>query len=85
MGNKLVNIDPGTGDSPVITDGDNIPSKEGINTDAMLRTLDLTNQNIATVSANLKNITESINTSKGTLYTVLMDTSRWQHRASSHH
>jgi len=75
MGNKLVNIEPGTGDASLTKEGDVIPSREGINTDVMLRTLDLTNRNIALVSGNLKEITENINSSRGTLYTVLMDTS----------
>jgi phospholipid/cholesterol/gamma-HCH transport system substrate-binding protein len=74
MGNKLINIEPGTSDSPFAKDGDMIPSREGVNTDAMLRTLDFTNQNIATVSSNIRSITENINKSKGTLYTILMDT-----------
>jgi len=74
MGNKLVNITPGTMDAPLINEGDEFPSEESVNTEAMLRTLEFTNQNIGFVSANLKEITENINKSRGTLYTVLMDT-----------
>jgi phospholipid/cholesterol/gamma-HCH transport system substrate-binding protein len=75
MGNKLVNIEPGTTDSDFLEDGDMIASVKSINPEEMLRTLDFTNRNIAKVSANLKNITENIDKSRGTLYTVLMDTS----------
>jgi phospholipid/cholesterol/gamma-HCH transport system substrate-binding protein len=74
MGNKLVNIDAGTSASPFVTSNDEIPSVKGVNTEAMLRTLEFTNQNVALVSANLKTITDNINESHGTLYTVLMDT-----------
>src|SRR5436190_1600608 len=40
MGNKLINIDPGTKNSPLVKDGDEIVSIQAINTDAMLRTLE---------------------------------------------
>ncbi len=75
MGDKLVNIDAGSADAGIITDGDEISSIGFVNTDEMLRTLDFTNQNVAIVSANLKSLTETINKSRGTLYTILMDTS----------
>jgi phospholipid/cholesterol/gamma-HCH transport system substrate-binding protein len=74
MGNKLVNIAPGSVDAPLIAEGGEIPSEKSVDTEAMLRTLEFTNQNIAFVSANLKDITERINKNRGTLYTVLMDT-----------
>jgi phospholipid/cholesterol/gamma-HCH transport system substrate-binding protein len=74
MGNKLVNIDPGTPDAAIITEGDILPSLKAVNTEEMLRTLELTNSNIAIISANLKTVTENLNKSRGTLYTVLMDT-----------
>jgi phospholipid/cholesterol/gamma-HCH transport system substrate-binding protein len=74
MGNKLINIIPGTPDAPLIREGDEIPSTRSVNTDAMLRTLEFTNQNIAFVSANLRDITKTINRSRGTLYSVLVDT-----------
>ena len=64
MGSKIINIDP----------GDELSTRSGVNMDDMLRTLDVTNKNIAVVSANLRDITNNINTSRGTLYTVLMDT-----------
>ncbi|MEO5572232.1 MAG: MlaD family protein [Bacteroidia bacterium] len=75
MGSKLINIDPGTSDAASINDGDELTSVPAINTDEMLRTLEFTNGNIAIVSANLKDLTENINKSRGTLYKMLMDTS----------
>ena len=74
MGDKLVNIDAGSADQPTVEEGDEIEALEFVNTDDMLRTLEFTNQNVAVVSANLKSLTETINKSRGTLYTVLMDT-----------
>ena len=75
MGDKLVNIDAGSSASQNVTDDDYILSRESVNTDEMLRTLQFTNNNVAIVSANLKTLTETINKSKGTLYTIMMDTS----------
>jgi phospholipid/cholesterol/gamma-HCH transport system substrate-binding protein len=75
MGSKLVNIAPGTPDSRIVAEGDYLPSQESVNTEEMLRTLELTNKNIATVSGNLKAVTESITQTQGTLYTLLLDTS----------
>ncbi|MFN8300779.1 MAG: MlaD family protein [Chitinophagales bacterium] len=74
MGNKLVNIEPGTPDVGFVAEKDELPSRAALDMDEMLRTLDVTNKNIAVVSANLRSITDNINTGRGTLYTVLMDT-----------
>ncbi len=74
MGDKLINIDAGSSDAKTVDEGDEITSLAFVNTEEMLRTLEFTNQNVAVVSANLKSLTETINKSRGTLYTVLMDT-----------
>src|SRR5690349_17842455 len=60
VGSKLVNIDPGTQDSGRIAEGDYIPSLKSVDTEKMLRTLELTNKNIATISENLKAVTENV-------------------------
>lgn len=74
MGNKLINIAPGTSAMTLINEGDELSSVATINTEEMLRTLDKTNKNILIISANLRYITQNITDSRGTLYTVLMDT-----------
>ena len=74
MGNKLINIDPGTQDAQQINDGTTIPSSKGVDTEQMLRTLNQTNQNVSMISDDLRILTGNINKSRGTLYTVLMDT-----------
>jgi len=74
MGSKIINIEPGTPDGKLAEPGDELQSIKGVNMDQMLQTLELTNKNIAIVSANLRDITNNINTGRGTLYTVLMDT-----------
>lgn len=75
MGNKLINIDPGTADAAKIEDGSTIPSVKSVDTEKMLRTLESTNLNVEQITANLIEITNNINQSRGTLYTMLMDTS----------
>jgi len=74
MGNKLINIAPGTPEAALVTEGNALASVATINTEEMLRTLDKTNRNILIISANLRDITQNITDSRGTLYTVLMDT-----------
>ena len=74
MGNKLINIKPGTPDMGLVEDGAELESMGSLNTDEMLRTLDKTNKNILVISANLREISQNLTDSRGTLYTVLMDT-----------
>lgn len=75
MGNKLVNISPGSPDAPIISEGDEIPVMPTVDTESMLRTLEGTNRNVLLISSSLREITGNIERSRGTLYTVLMDTS----------
>jgi len=75
MGNRLVNIEPGKVYERIIIAGDSIVGKEVLSTDEMMLTLDKTNKNISIVSEDLVSITGSINKSRGTLYSVLLDTS----------
>jgi len=75
MGNRLVNIEPGKDYERIIKSGDQIVGKEVLSTDEMMLTLDKTNKNISIVSEDLVSITGSINKSRGTLYSVLLDTS----------
>ncbi|MBP6656286.1 MAG: MCE family protein [Bacteroidia bacterium] len=74
MGNKLVSIAPGSSDVPLVENLSVIRSIKIVNTEEMLRTLDNTNNNISTITKNLKEITDNVNRSRGTLYTILMDT-----------
>ena len=65
MGNKLINIDPGTQDAQQINDGTTIPSSKGVDTEQMLRTLNQTNQNVSMISDDLRILTGNINKSLG--------------------
>lgn len=54
IGNRILNISPEKGDAPFIQSGDFLNSVQEIDTDAMLRTLDRSNQNIAEITEDLQ-------------------------------
>jgi phospholipid/cholesterol/gamma-HCH transport system substrate-binding protein len=73
MGNKLVNINPGTGQAAALDDGSVLRSQGPVETDEMLRTLKGTNDNIAVITTNFKDISTRLN-SNNSLWSILGDT-----------
>ncbi|MGZ3898703.1 MAG: MlaD family protein [Bacteroidia bacterium] len=73
MGNKLVNINSGEKPAPSIAQGDTLITRRQVEMDEMVRTLDVTNENIKVITTNLRHITDKIN-SKNSLWNLLMDT-----------
>ncbi len=67
MGNKLVNINPGQGESQRVEEGDIIPSLRPVESDEMIRTLNKTNENLEGITGDLKKFTSKINKDKGIL------------------
>jgi len=63
MGEKVVNISPGRGSSPLANEGDLLANREAVNTDALLQTLSKTNDNIAFISDALKTTVSRLNSS----------------------
>ena len=63
IGNRVVNIFPGLGEAPLANVGDVLPSQEEVSTDAMLRTLTHTNDNIAAIAEDLRLTVHHISTS----------------------
>lgn len=63
IGNRLVNISPASGAAPFVSGGELLPSKEEINTQAMLQTLHRTNENVAVITEELRATIHRINTS----------------------
>lgn len=61
MGNKLVNIVSGEGSGTLISDGDVIASAARLDTDAMMRTLDRTNGNLAAITDDLRQVSARLN------------------------
>lgn len=73
MGNKLINISSSIESSPSVEDGDFLISKSPLGTDDMMRTLNITNENVKDITIDLKNIVHRLN-SPNTLWNILMDT-----------
>jgi phospholipid/cholesterol/gamma-HCH transport system substrate-binding protein len=74
VGNMVINIIPGKGDAPKVKNGDTIKSYSRIGTDAMLETLNVTNENAAMLTADLLKITQEITQGKGTVGMLIRDT-----------
>lgn len=60
IGNKVVNITPSRTKAPPVVEGDLLASRVVVDTDAMLETLQRTNDNIADISGQLKNTVRRI-------------------------
>lgn len=73
MGNKLININSQPGTSEPVEAGTVLRSLKPVETDEMLRTLNTTNDNIAIITQNLKEITRKLNNSNS-LWNLLADT-----------
>ena len=73
MGNKLINISSSDENAISVEDGDIIISVNPIGTDAMMRTLEVSNQNIKDITGDIKMIASRLN-KPNTLWSILMDT-----------
>lgn len=67
MGNKLININPGSRTAPLIQNGDVIVSLRPVENDEMIRTLNTTNENLEAITNDLRNFTSRLNKDKGIL------------------
>lgn len=73
MGNKLINIYPVRGEAGLLEEGDELITLRPIETDEMLRTLNMTNENVKSITEDLKKITAKFNNSKS-VWSLLSDT-----------
>ena len=73
IGNKLININSVLDESPSVVDGDMLIALKPLGTDEMMRTLNITNNNVKDISIDLKNIAQKLN-SPNSLWSILMDT-----------
>lgn len=65
MGNKLVSIQPGEGASAALSDGARLMTAEGLDTDAMLRSLGRSNDNVVAITTDLRELTGRLIGDKG--------------------
>ena len=73
VGSMLINILPGKGEGNPIADGDEIPTFSRINTQDMLTTLNVTNENAALLTADLLEVTQALRNGSGILGQLLYD------------
>jgi phospholipid/cholesterol/gamma-HCH transport system substrate-binding protein len=74
IGNKIIVIYGGTTQAPVVEDGDRLISVMPLDTDKMMETLQENNQNLVSITNDLKSLTGRISEGKGIVGTVLTDT-----------
>ena len=67
IGNKMIVIEGGSSDVPYIEDGDELHSKEGNDTEAMMATLQVNNQNLVSITDDIKNLSERVRRGEGTV------------------
>ncbi|MBK7382379.1 MAG: MCE family protein [Flavobacteriales bacterium] len=65
MGNKLVSIEPGEGNGTPLTDEMELRTGKGLDTDAMLRSLGRSNDNVVVITEELRDLTERLNSEHG--------------------
>ncbi|RYZ25581.1 MAG: MCE family protein [Chitinophagaceae bacterium] len=74
LGNRVVNIESAKAAAPMVEEGDVLRGTKGPNTDEMLKVLNSTNNDIASIVAALKQTVERINRSKA-VWQILNDES----------
>ena len=67
IGDKLIVITQGSSDAPLAKDGQNLASKEPVETDAIIASLQVTAANVEVVTQQLAEIMIKVNSGKGTL------------------
>lgn len=73
VGNMLVNIRPGPGEAPFITDGDTIAGLRGDWAGEMMGNLSTTSSDLTQITSNLNQIAAKINNGSGTLSMLVND------------
>ena len=75
MGNRVINISPGTVSEKVIADNDYIQTTKPVSIDAILEQLKSTTENASRITDNIAEISDNLRNGKGTLGKLLMDSS----------
>jgi phospholipid/cholesterol/gamma-HCH transport system substrate-binding protein len=75
VGSMIINITPGKGDANLIQAGDEIRSLSRIASEDMIKTLNVTNENAALLTADLLTLTSALVKGQGTLGKLIFDSS----------
>jgi len=73
IGNKIIVIDGGSPQVPIVQDGDILQAAKLVSTDDMLKTLQQNNQNLLSITGDFKLLSRKILQGKGTVGTLLAD------------
>jgi phospholipid/cholesterol/gamma-HCH transport system substrate-binding protein len=73
IGNKIIVIDGGSPQAPIVQDGDVLQAAKLITTDDLLKTLQQNNQNLLSITGDFKLLSHKILQGKGTVGTLLAD------------
>lgn len=73
IGNKIIVIDGGSPQAPVVQDGDVLQAEKLVSTDDMFKTLQQNNQNLLAITTDFKLLSHKILEGKGTVGTLLAD------------
>jgi len=74
IGDRLLIITQGSTDAPVVAEGQELASKEPVETDAIIASLEVTAGHVEVITKQLAEIMTSINQGEGTLGLLLQDT-----------
>ncbi|RCH56598.1 MCE family protein [Mucilaginibacter hurinus] len=73
IGNKIIVIDGGTPNAPVVQDGDFLQSEKLLSTEDMMATLQQNNQNLLAITKDFKQLSHQILQGQGTVGALLAD------------
>ncbi|MEO6850957.1 MAG: MlaD family protein [Mucilaginibacter sp.] len=78
IGNKIIVIDGGSPQAPIVKDGDILKMQKTVSTDDMLKTLQSNNVNLLAITNDFKQLSHNILQGKGTVGALLADTTMSQ-------
>jgi phospholipid/cholesterol/gamma-HCH transport system substrate-binding protein len=73
IGNKIIVIDGGSPQAPIVQDGDVLQAEKMLSTDDMLKTLQDNNQNLLAITTDFKALSHKILEGKGTVGALMTD------------
>jgi phospholipid/cholesterol/gamma-HCH transport system substrate-binding protein len=73
IGNKIIVIDGGSPQAPIVQDGDILQAEKLLSTEDMMKTLQQNNQNLLSITGDFKLLSRKILQGKGTVGTLMAD------------
>jgi phospholipid/cholesterol/gamma-HCH transport system substrate-binding protein len=73
IGNKIIIIEGGTADAPIVAEGDTLQAEKQLTTDDIEKTLQANNVNLLAITSDFKQLSHNILAGKGTVGALLAD------------